>query len=124
VAPGRKAVLTAGVVVLVVASPLAYTLVSAGVGDAVSASVIASTAVVALAAPLWSGRTDSAEHGDLPSGAVAADTGRATAVAGGTANTGVRRRAGIGGAARAEHTGDAITRGPGSCANTGVEEAG
>jgi hypothetical protein len=53
VARGRKVVLAVGVAVLAVSSPLA----SAGVGDAVSASVIAATAAAALAVPLWPGRT-------------------------------------------------------------------
>jgi hypothetical protein len=120
VARGHKVVLAVGAAVLAVTSPLAYTLASAGVGDAVSASVIAATAAAALAVPLWPGRTDGPEPGD---DAAAADTGRAEATSGGDANTGVRRRRGAGGAARAGHTGNAVAQGPGSHANTGVEEA-
>jgi hypothetical protein len=112
-----------GAAVLAVASPLAYTLVSAAVGDVVSASVIAATAVAALAIPLWPGRTGGPEPSGHTSGdAVAADTGRANASSGGDANTGVRRRRGAGGVARAERTGGAVSQGPGSRANTGVEE--
>lgn len=125
-ARGRKVVLAVGAAVLAVASPLAYTLASAGVGDAVSASVIAATATAALAVPLWPGRTDGPEPGgDASSDAVAVDTGRGKAASGGDANTGVRRRrsAGAGGGARAERTGDAVAQGQGSRANTGVEEA-
>jgi hypothetical protein len=107
-----------------VASPLAYTLASAGVGDAVSASVIAATAVAALTVPLWPGRTDGPEPGsDAPGDAVATDTGRAEATSGGNANTGVRRRRGARGAARAERTGNAVAHGLDSHASTGVEEA-
>ncbi|MGH3281558.1 MAG: hypothetical protein ACRDNW_20810, partial [Trebonia sp.] len=77
-ARGRKIVLAVGAAVLAVASPLAYTLASAGAGDAVSASVIAATAVAALTVPLWPGRTDDPEPGsDAPGDAVAAGTGRA-----------------------------------------------
>jgi len=123
VAQGRKVVLAVGAAVLAVASPLAYTLVSTGVGDVVSASVIAATAVAALTIPLWPGRTDGAEPGSDASGdAVAVDTGRAEATDGGTARTGVWRRRGARGAARAERTGNAVAHGPGSRAGTGVEE--
>ena len=95
-----------------------------GGGDAVSAPVIAATAAAALAVPLRPGRTDGPEPGgDASSDAVAADTGRAKADSGGDTNIGVRRRRGAGGAARAEHTGDAVAQGPGSHANAGVEEA-
>ena len=119
-ARGRKVVLGAGVVVLAVASPLAYTLASAGVGDVVSASIIAATAAAALAVPLWPGHADGL---DPAGGAVATDTGGVRAVGGGDANTGVRRRRGVGGAARARRTGNAVAQGPGSRANSGVEEA-
>jgi hypothetical protein len=120
---GRKVVLAVGAAVLAVASPLAYTLASAAVGDAVSASVIAATAAAALTVPLWPGRTDGPEPGsDTPVDAVAVNTGRAEATSGGYANTGVRRRQGARGAARAKRTGDAVAQGPGSHASTGVEE--
>ena len=122
---GRKVVLAVGAGVLAVASPLAYTLASAVVGDAVSASVIAATAAAALAIPLWPGRPDDPEPGSEASGdAAAVGTGRAEATSGGDANTGVRRRRGAGGSARAERTGDAVAHGPGSHASSGVEEAG
>lgn len=122
-ARGRKVVLAVGAAVLAVASPLAYTLTSAGVGDAVSASVIAATAVAALIVPLWLGRTDGPEPGgDAAGNSVAKDTGRAKATSGGRANTGVWRRRGAGGAARAEHTGNAVAKGQDSHASTGVEE--
>jgi hypothetical protein len=123
-ARGRKVVLGVGAAILAVASPLAYTLASATAGDAVSASVIAATAVAALTVPLWSGHTDGTKpSNDASKDAVAVNTGRAEAASGGDANTGVRRRPDAGGAARAEHTGDAVAHGPGSRANTGVEEA-
>ncbi|TDT93353.1 hypothetical protein EDD99_8163 [Streptomyces sp. 846.5] len=108
-----------GAGVLAVASPLGYGLGSAEVGNVVSASVIAATAVAALAVSLWPARSGVDEASGK---AVAKDTGRAGAGAGGQANTGVRRRRGAGGAARAERTGDAVARDPGSSANTGIEE--
>jgi hypothetical protein len=94
-------------------------------GDAVSASIIAATAIATLAVPLWAARTDGAELGGERSGdAAAVETGQARAEEGGDAITGVRRRRGTGGRLRAEGTGDAIARGPGSHANSGVEEVG
>jgi len=124
VAPGRKVVLAVGAAVLAVTSPLAYTVAPAGVGDAVSASVIAATAIAALAVPLWPGRSDGTKpSNDASRDAVAARTGRAKATSGGKANTGVWRRRGAGGAARVEYTGDADAQGQGSRANTGVKES-
>lgn len=117
--------LVGGVVVLAVASPLAFTLGSAEVGDAVSASIIAATAVVALAVPLWKPGANSAEpDGEAPAagGVAAVATGRAHAEDGGQANSGVRGKS-SGGAVRAERTGPAIAHGPGSQANSGAEEA-
>jgi hypothetical protein len=106
-----------------VASPLAFTLGSAGVGGAVSASVIAATAVAALAVPLWPSGTDGTQpEGETSGGAAARDTGRARADGGGEANSGVRLRGSTRGPLRAEHTGPAIADGPGSRANSGVEE--
>jgi hypothetical protein len=123
VARGRKIVLAAGAVVLAVASPLAYTLAPVGVGNVVSASVIAGTAAAALAVTLWSGRAGDPEPGDNAAGdGAAVSTGRARATSGGQANTGVRRRD-VAEAGWAERTGDATARGLGSRANTGVEGA-
>lgn len=122
-ARGRAIVLTVGGGALAVASPLAFTLASAKVGDAVSASIIAATALAALVVPLWPGRTDGVEReGQTPGGAVAQDTGRAQARGGGDASSGVRLHQGDGGPLRAGHTGPAIADGPGSRANSGVEE--
>ncbi|MFF4509061.1 hypothetical protein [Streptomyces sp. NPDC001401] len=119
----RKMVLVGGTTALAVASPLAFTLGSPGVADAVSASIITATAVAALAVPLWPSRNDSPERdGETGGSAVAEDTGRAQANDAGDANSGVRRRRGAGGPLRAEHTGPAIARGPDSHANSGVEE--
>lgn len=120
---GRGLVLVSGAVVLAVASPLAFTLESAEVGDTVSASVIAATAVAALVVSLWPSRTDGAEPGgEASGGAVARRTGLARAGRGADANSGARRRRGSGGQVRAEHTGPAIAEGPGSHANSGAEE--
>jgi hypothetical protein len=119
----RKVVVVGGGVMLAVASPLAFALGSAELGDAVSASIIAATAVAALAVPLWPGRGGDPEPGDAASGGgLAVGTGPARAVDGGDANSGVRRRRGAGGAVRAERTGTAVARGAGSRANSGVEE--
>lgn len=122
VARDRKVVVGVGAGVLAVASPLAYIVGSAEMGNVVSASVIAATAVAALAVPLWTGRTDAPTGGESSGEAVAKRTGGARAGAGSEANTGVRRRRGAGGAARAERTGDAVAEGPGARANTGVDE--
>ena len=109
---------------LIVASPLAYVLGTAEIGNAVSASIAAATAAAALAVPMWSTRED----GDAPvrtkaPGAAAMDTGRAQAEGGGNANSGIRRPRGAGGPVHAERTGPAIARGRGSHANSGAEEA-
>lgn len=120
---GRGLVLVGGAVVLAVASPLAFTLGSAEVGDTVSASVIAATAVAALVVSLWPSRTGGTEPGgEASGGAVARNTGRAQASGGADANSGARRRRASGGQVRAEHTGPAIAEGPGSRANSGAEE--
>jgi len=119
---GLKVVVGVGAGVLVVASPLAYIFGSAGIGDVVSASVIAGTAVAALAVSLWPGRSD-APTGDRASGeAVATRTGGARAGTGGEANTGVLGRWSPRRAVRAERTGDAVAEGPGARANTGIDE--
>jgi hypothetical protein len=119
---GRRLVLVGGVVVLAVASPLAFTLGSAEVGNALSASIIAATAVAALAVPLWPSQSPEPEGGALVGGGAAAvGTGRAHAEGGGQANTGVCSQS-SGGALRAERTGPAIAHGPGSRANSGVED--
>ncbi len=117
-------VLVGGGVALVVASPSAYMLGSAGVGDTVSASVIAGTAVAALVVPLWPARSKArrAPGCEESRGAAAVWTGRAQAEDGGDSNTGSRRRRGAGGLLRAEHTGPAIAHGPGSRANSGVDD--
>lgn len=120
---GRGLVLVSGGVVLAVASPLAFTLGSVDVGNAVSASIIAATAVGALAVPLWPSRTDDEQpHGQASEGAAAVKSGRSRAEGGGEANSGVRRRRGALGTVRAERTGKAVAKGAGSRANSGVEE--
>ena len=121
---GRKVVLITGTAALTVASPLAYMLGTADVGTAVSASIAAATAAAALAVPLWPNRSDSgaAAGATHTEDVIAMDTGRAEAHRGGKTNSGARRRRGAGGLVRAERTGSAIARGPGSHANSGVEE--
>jgi hypothetical protein len=119
----RKIVLVVGAVVLAVASPLAFTLGPAGVGDTVSGSIIAATAVAALAVPLWTSSTDGPEPDGAASGeTVVKRTGRAQATGGGRAITGVLRLRGRSGRASAKRTGPAIAEGPGSRAVSGVEE--
>ena len=120
---GRRLAVVVGGAVLAVTSPLAFTLGSVEVGDAVSASVIAATAVAALAMPLWPSRTEDPESGGAAAGGVVArDTGPAQATDGGNAVAGIRRRRGEDGPVRAEHTGPAIAHGPGSHATSGVED--
>ena len=119
----RKVVLVGGAVVLAVGSPLAFALGPAGVGDAVSASIIAATAVAALTVPLWPSRSGSPEPGgEAAADVVAKKTGTAMASGGGDANSGVRGRRGTRGTLRAEDTGKAVADGPGSRANSGAEE--
>lgn len=119
----RKAVLAAGGTALAVASPLAFTLGSADLGGMVSGSIIAATAVGALIVPLWPNRPERPEpdaKGD-PAWAAAVQTGRAKAVDGGDANSGVRVTGSVRGRLLAMGTGRAIARGKGSHANSGVE---
>jgi hypothetical protein len=119
----RKVVLAVGTGALAVASPLAFTLGPAGMGDTVSASIIAATAVAALVVPMWSGGTRSPKPDDqVPNDTYAMKTGKAEADGGGDANTGVRRQRGTVGPVRAERTGPAVAHGPGSRANSGVED--
>lgn len=120
----RKLVLVVGAVVLAVGSPLAFTLGSAEVGDAVSASVIAATAVAALAVPLWPSRAEPEPDGETTGGMVAKNTGPAITFGGGSAVSGVRTQSGARGPVRAENTGSAIAGGPEGHATSGVEEVG
>ena len=117
-ARGRGIVVAVGGGALVVGAPLAFTLGSPEAGDAVSASIIAATAVAALALSLWPG--DTAPDHASSDGMVAARTGPARASRGGDATSGVR---GGGGAARAEHTGPATAHGPGSRATSGIDQS-
>ncbi|MFI2636566.1 hypothetical protein ACH5A2_40345 [Streptomyces collinus] len=116
------AVLTVAALVIV-STPLVWLLGSPDAGQLTGASVQAATGVAALVWALFQRATDgsgSARRSRDRSVAVA--TGRAEAEDGGIASTGVRRPAGApGGSARAERTGDAVARGEGSRASTGVD---
>ena len=89
-----------------------------------SASVIAATAVAALAVPLWPSRAEPEQDGETSGGVVAKDTGPAITFGGGTAVSGVRMRPGVRGPVRAENTGPAIAGGSEGPATSGVDEAG
>lgn len=112
------AVLTVAVLVIV-STPLVWLLGSPDAGQLTGASVQAATGVAALVWALFQRATDGSGSRDL---SVAVATGRAEVEDGGIASTGVRRPAGApGGSARAERTGDAVARGEGSRASTGVD---
>ncbi|EDY59998.2 MULTISPECIES: hypothetical protein [Streptomyces] len=118
-----KAMVLTAAALVIVSTPLVWLLGNADVGQLVGAAVQAGTGVAALVWALF--RSPSGDSGDSPrTGArnAAVATGRAEAEDGGTASTGVRRSADLaGGSARAERTGDAVARGTGSRANTGVD---
>ncbi|WP_345665601.1 hypothetical protein [Streptomyces venetus] len=118
---------TAGVltvaVLVIVSTPLVWLLGSPDAGQLVGASVQAATGVAALVWAVFRRVSDdsgSARRSRDQNVAVA--TGRAQAEGGAIASTGVRRPARApGGSARAERTGDAVARGEGSRASTGVD---
>jgi hypothetical protein len=103
---------------LVVATPLFWVLGDPDTGQLVAACVQGLTGVAAVVLALFASPAAS-EPGTADT---AVGTGRARAVAGGSASTGIRRPRGAGsGSARAEQTGDATADGPGSSANTGID---
>lgn len=102
-----------GAVAGIVSTPVVWLLDGPDAGQLVGASVQAATGVGALVWA-WLQPTEPRD--------VVMRSGRAEASNGGKAHTGIRRPGGTGsGAARAEQTGDAIARGPGSSAGTGID---
>lgn len=103
-------------VVLTVSTPFFWLLDNPDTGQLVAASVQGATGIAALAWALMQSPTSPQP------GAVAIDTGKAKATAGGRASTGVRRPQEAGsGTVRAERTGDATADGPDSSASTGID---
>lgn len=114
---GRRAAVTVAAVLVIVSTPAFWLLDGPDTGQLAGASVQAATGVGAL---LWAWVQTGAEARDI-----AARTGRAEASGGGRAHTGIRRRGAVGsGAARVQHSGDAVARGQGSSAGTGVDYTG
>lgn len=104
-------------VVLTVSTPFFWLLDNPDTGQLVAASVQGATGIAALVLALM----QSPARPQQP-GIAAVDTGKAKAIAGGQASTGVRRAQGAGsGQVRAERTGDATADGPGSNASTGID---
>lgn len=104
-------------VLVIVSTPVFWLLDGPDAGQMVGASVQAATGVGAL---VWAWVHPAAETRDS-----AVRTGRAEAIAGGRAHTGIRRR-GAGGsrAARVQQSGDAVAQGRGSSASTGIDYTG
>ncbi|WP_327749631.1 hypothetical protein [Streptomyces europaeiscabiei] len=103
----------------IVSTPLLWLLNSPDTGQLVGASVQAAVAIAALVWALFQQPFPGRGQGPVD---VAVASGKAEAIGGGRARTGVRRPAGEGsGSATAERTGDARAEGPGSEASTGVE---
>lgn len=110
----RRAAMTVAAVLVIVSTPAFWLLDGPDTGQLVGASVQAATGVGAL---VWAWIQSAAEARDS-----AVRTGRAEASGGGSAYSGIRRRgAGGSGAARVEQSGDAVARGRGSSAGTGIE---
>jgi hypothetical protein len=99
----------------IVSTPVIWLLDNPDTGQLAGASVQGATGIAAL---VWALFQRSAAPGPAD---VAVDTGSARATGGATASTGVRRRGGRKGSARAEGTGDATATGAGSDASTGVD---
>ncbi|WLQ45657.1 hypothetical protein P8A22_38200 (plasmid) [Streptomyces laculatispora] len=111
---GRKVVVAVVAVLVVISTPVFWLLDGPDTGQLVGASVQAGTGAGALVWA-WFQRT-----GEVRDSAVR--TGRAEASGGGKAHTGIRRRgADASGAARVEQSGEAVARGRGSSANTGID---
>ncbi|WTQ85710.1 hypothetical protein OG350_37750 [Streptomyces achromogenes] len=114
---GRRIAVTVAAGLVIVSTPVFWLLDGPDTGQLVGASVQAATGVGAL---VWAWIQPAAEALDS-----AVRTGRAEASGGGRAHTGIRRRgAGGSGAARVQQSGDALARGQGSGAGTGIEYTG
>lgn len=104
-------------------TPAYWLLGGSDTGQLVAASVQCATGIIALAWAVFAPSAAPPAPGDHPvAGDSAVNTGKAQAVGGGRANTGVRRPPGAGiGPTKAEGTGTASAHGPGSTANTGID---
>ncbi|MCX4826806.1 hypothetical protein OG883_45040 [Streptomyces sp. NBC_01142] len=113
---GRKVMVTVAAVAVIVSTPAFWLLDGPDAGQLVGASVQGATGVCAL---LWTWIQPAARARDTVT-----RTGRAEAYGGGEAHTGIRRRHGGSGAGSVEQSGDAIARGQGSRAGTGIDYTG
>ncbi len=111
----RRVTIIVAAVFGIVATPLVWLVGSPEIGQLVGASAQVAVCIVAFVWALFK-RSKSAEVVG-----VVADSGRARAIRGGYANTGVRRPGGVSGSVRAERTGDASADGLGSSTNTGID---
>jgi hypothetical protein len=103
----------------IVSTPLIWLLDNPDAGQLVGASVQGATGIGAL---VWALFQPSPAAAPVPHPQDAAvDTGKAEAVGGASASSGVRRRGRRRGSASAQRTGDARAEGRGSSASTGVE---
>ncbi len=101
--------------VVIVSTPLFWLLGTPDAGQLTGASIQAAAGVVTL---VWAWFQQPERRADD----VVAHTGRAQAIGGGTAVTGIRRPQGRGGgSARAQDTGPATARGEDSSAVSGIE---
>jgi hypothetical protein len=113
---GRKIAVTVAAVAVIVSTPAVWLLDGPDAGQLVGASVQSATGVCAL---VWAWIQPATRAQDT-----ATRTGRAEAHGGGEAHTGIRRRHGDSGAACVEQSGEAIARGQGSRAGTGIDYTG
>jgi hypothetical protein len=112
-----KIVIIVAAVAAILSTPLVWLLGSTDAAQLAGASVQAATGVGALLWALLSGPASPAPVHDE-----ARHTGRAEAVDGGRAVTGVKRPGGRGsGSATAENTGPSTARGPDSTATSGID---
>lgn len=120
---GWKTTIVVAALAGIISTPLLWLLGSRDASEMVGASIQAATSIIAL---IWMLAESTSSRRRRPSRQrpkdAAVDTGRAEAVDGGTAQTGVRRPGGRGGgSAQAMRTGDATAQGPGSRATSGVD---
>ncbi|MFG2489400.1 hypothetical protein ACGFSI_42525 [Streptomyces virginiae] len=114
----QRIVVMVAAVVGIVSTPAIWLLDGPDTAGLVGASIQAATGVAAL---VWAWAQSRAATAGA-AGDTATQTGRAEASGGGQAHTGVRRRGdGSPGPARVQDTGDAVSRGAGSNAGTGID---
>ncbi|MER6443927.1 hypothetical protein [Streptomyces venezuelae] len=123
--PGWKLTVVVVAVAGIVSTPLFWLLDSPDTGQLVGASVQAAVAVGALAWALFQRPQTSPAPAPVPGPVdTVADTGKAEATGGGSANSGVLGTGGAGsGSATVERSGDSTADGAGSRANTGVDHS-